>query len=423
LCCCPRAGLAGGKFTIYQPIPLYRKFTADHIFTGHQILSGNEVLITDQSGKVLDMVPTELAGDGIQYFKGMLSPGFINSHCHLELSHMRGVIPRHTGLVEFVQQVMGKRTASMEERLSAMQAAEQELYQTGTVAVGDICNTTDSIEVKKSSALRWHNFIEVSGFVGVVAQKRLDAIKDVAQAFLQSGSAQGVSLVPHAPYSVSEKLFQLLNEETAHQLISIHNQEAEAENELYKTKSGDFLKLYQNLGIDISAFQPTGKSSLQSWLPYFTQQQSIILVHNTFTNKNDLEFSQPQSLTAPKSFREQLPTSYCLCPNANLYIENKLPPIELLLKHDATIILGTDSYASNGQLNILEEIKTIQQENSFNIPTVNILQWATLNAATVFGWDDELGSFDTGKQPGIVHINELDGVNITQESVARRVKV
>ena len=306
MCCCLRAGLAGGKFTIYQPILLYRKFTADHIFTGHQILSGNEVLITDQSGKVLDMVPTELAGDGIQYFKGMLSPGFINSHCHLELSHMRGVIPRHTGLVEFVQQVMGKRTASKEERLSAMQAAEQELYQTGTVAVGDICNTTDSIEVKKSSALRWHNFIEVSGFVGVVAQKRLDAIKDVAQAFLQSGSAQRVTLVPHAPYSVSEKLFQLLNEETAHQLISIHNQEAEAENELYKTKSGDFLKLYQNLGIDISAFQPTGKSSLQSWLPYFTQQQSIILVHNTFTNKNDLEFSQPQSPTAPESFREQL---------------------------------------------------------------------------------------------------------------------
>ena len=417
MCCCLRAGLAGGKFTIYQPILLYRKFTADHIFTGHQILSGNEVLITDQSGKVLDMVPTELGGDGIQYFKGMLSPGFINSHCHLELSHMRGVIPRHTGLVEFVQQVMGKRTASMEERLSAMQAAEKELYQTGTVAVGDICNTADSIEVKNSSSLRWHNFIEVSGFVGAVAQKRLDAIKEVAQAFLQSGSAQGVSLVPHAPYSVSEKLFQLLNEETAHQLISIHNQEAEAENELYKTKSGDFLKLYQNMGIDISAFQPTGKSSLQSWLPYFTQQQSIILVHNSFTSEDDLVFSQ-----LPTANRK-LPTVFCLCPNANLYIENKLPPIELLLKHDATIILGTDSYASNSQLNMLEEIKTIQQKNSFIIPTANILQWATLNAATVFGWDDELGSFDTGKQPGIVHINELDGVNITQESVARRVKV
>ncbi|MEI6811133.1 MAG: amidohydrolase family protein, partial [Candidatus Nomurabacteria bacterium] len=113
----------------------------------------------------------------------------------------------------------------------------------------------------------------------------------------------------------------------------------------------------------------------------------------------------------------------CLCPNANLYIENKLPPIELLLKHDATIILGTDSYASNGQLNILEEIKTIQQENSFNIPTATILQWATLNAATVFGWDDELGSFDTGKQPGIVHIDGLDGVKTTKDSVARRVTV
>jgi cytosine/adenosine deaminase-related metal-dependent hydrolase len=419
LCCCPRAGLAGGKFTIYQPIPLYRKFTADHIFTGHEILSGNEVLITDQSGKVLDIVPNEQAGDGVRYFKGMLSPGFINSHCHLELSHMRGIIPRHTGLVEFVQQVMGKRTASAEERLLAMQATEQELYQTGTVAVGDICNTTDSIEIKKSSAMRWHNFIEVSGFVGAVAQKRLDAVKQVSASFLEAGLNQAVTLVPHAPYSVSEKLFQLLNEETAHQLISIHNQEAEAENELYKTKSGDFLKLYQNMGIDISAFQPTGKSSLQSWLPYFTHQQSIILVHNSFTSKDDLEFSQPQSPTANR----QLPTSYCLCPNANLYIENKLPPIDLLLKHDANIILGTDSYASNNQLNILEEIKIIQRESSGNIPTATILQWATLNAAKVFGWDDALGSFDRGKQPGIVHIDGLDGVDTTEDSVARRVKI
>ena len=399
---------AGGKFTLYQPIILYRKFTAAHIFTGHQLLDSNFVLITTAQGEVVSIVAKDDAGDDIEFLEGMLSPGFINAHCHLELSHLKNVIPAGTGLVQFVQQVITKRSPLDEAKLLAMHAAETEMYNSGIVAVGDICNTADTIYLKQKSKLHWHNFIEVSGFVGAAAMQRLDAAKVIAAMFMDG--AQKKSLSPHAPYSVSTILFEQLNIETNNQLITIHNQECAAEDELYQNKTGDFLSFYKNFGIDIASFEPTGKTSLQSWLPYFTNNQYIISVHNTFTSQADIAFAS------------QHPYLYfCLCINANKYIEQKIPPIDLLRKNTANIILGTDSYASNWQLNIVEEIKSIQQATSYSIPLQEILQWATINGALALQMEDVLGSFEKGKKPGVVLIQGLNGLHTTASSFASRI--
>ena len=91
---------------------------------------------------------------------------------------------------------------------------------------------------------------------------------------------------------------------------------------------------------------------------------------------------------------------YCLCINANLYIENKVPPIDLLMKHNCPIVLGTDSYSSNWQLSIAKEMEAIRQHFP-HIPDETILQWATSSGAKALGWDDELGSFDLGRKSGV----------------------
>ncbi len=372
----------------------YKKFSATQLFDGYNFLPTSTVLITSAKGEIIDTVTSEDAGDGVQYLQGILTPGLVNCHCHLELSHLKNTIPQKTGLVNFVQHVMSNRAASNEEKLAAMQSAENELYKTGIVAVGDICNTADTIPIKQHSKIHWHNFIEVSGFVEGAAQRRLQEMMDVASK-LPIDNCQ-LTIVPHAPYSVSKKLFELLNTLPNNNLISIHNQESEEENKLYKNKTGNFLELYKNFGIDISSFTASGKSSLQTWLPYFTNNQRIILVHNTFTSEEDLNF---QIAHCP------LPIVYCLCPNANLYIENALPPVDLLVENNCTIVLGTDSLASNTQLNMLEEIKTIQQYYP-KIELQTLLQWATSNGAAALQMKEKLGSFEKGKQPGIVLIEE-----------------
>ncbi|MEJ7611806.1 MAG: amidohydrolase family protein [Ferruginibacter sp.] len=282
-----------------------------------------------------------------------------------------------------------------------MEKAAEELFAGGTVAVGDICNTTDSVLLKQHSPLYWHNFIEISGFVTAGAEKRFDDAVQILNDFKANQSTNQpinqTTLSPHAPYSVSKKLFELINEATENKTVTIHNREAAAENDLYKNKEGDFLSLYKNLGIDIGSFNATGKSSFQSWLPYFTKGQKIISVHNTFTDQADLDFSNTREKNEVLFF--------CLCPNANLFIENRLPDIDMLVSNNCRIIIGTDSYASNNQLNMYEEIKTIQQYFP-QISLATLLQWATLNGAMALGIDDVYGSFEKGKRPGVVLIGD-----------------
>lgn len=378
------------------------------------------MLITDLTGTIVDLVSPSMAGDDVAIFEGLLTPGFVNTHCHLELSYLKHTIAEGTGLVVFVQQVMSSRAAAIEVKMQAMLKADTEMYQAGIVAVGDICNTADSIIIKQQSQLHWHNFIEVSGFTDATAPTRLNNMKPVFEAFKTAGNIGQTTFSPHAPYSVSKKLFQLLNHETAGQTITIHNQEAAAENELYQSKSGGFLSLYQNFGIDIAAFKPSGKSSFKSWLPYFGNKQSILSVHNSFTSPADITFYH-QQLSAQKP-----PLHFCICINANKYIEQKIPPINLLRNTGCNIVLGTDSYASNHQLNILEEIKTIQKESNYTITLEETLGWATLNGATALGLNNLLGSFEKGKKPGIVLIegltaSENGSLQTTHNSVASRI--
>ena len=384
-----------GKITLYQIIILYRKIKGTDIFNGYSFTGPDHVLIVSTAGVIEGILPGAEACEDAEFFDGIVCPGFINAHCHIELSHLKNRIPQHTGLVDFVQQVMKQRVATEGEKQDAMRSAEEELNNSGTMAVGDICNTIDSILLKNNSKLYWHNFIEVSGFVNAGAQKRFDDANKILKTFNLQLSTFNNALSPHAPYSVSQKLFEMIAATTQNKTITIHNQESPGEDELYKKKTGPFLELYQNFGIDISGFTPTGINSMQSWLPYFKKAHNILSVHNTFTQAEDILFAKKKILN------DRL--YYCLCPNANLFIENKLPPIELLMKHNCNIVLGTDSYASNTQLNIFEEIKTIQ--NNFpKIPLQTILQWATLNGARALGIENKYGSFEKGKMPGVVLI-------------------
>src|SRR6185312_8124097 len=120
----------------------YLKFNARHIFTDKELLDNNFVLITNEEGIVEDIIGKNDAGEDIQYFKGILSPGFVNCHCHLELSHMKGLIPEKTGLVDFVFKVVTERHFDDDEIFDAIAKAEDEMYANGIVAVGDICNNT-----------------------------------------------------------------------------------------------------------------------------------------------------------------------------------------------------------------------------------------------------------------------------------------
>jgi len=380
-----------------KPAMAYKKFQSEQLFTGYELLDRDQILITDQEGKIEGIVPAADAGDGIQHVDGILSPGFINCHCHLELSHLKNVIPPGTGLIEFLCSVVTKRNFDPQLIQEEIVKAEKEMYDNGIVAVGDIGNTADTAEVKSKSNIFWQNFVEVLSFTDEKAEENIKHFQSVLEALNKIRNPKSEirsSLVPHAPYSISPKTFKLINELTRDQIISMHNQEHPAEDELYKTGGGDYLRLFRIFGVNQSPFPVTGKSSIRSSLPYFNNGQTILLIHNTYMGEEDIVFAQDCAN------KNNLTLVFCFCPNANLYIENKLPPIDLFVKHDCLLVLGTDSYSSNWELSIAREIEAIKKHRP-EIPLTTILQWATINGAKALQWDDQLGSFEKGKKPGV----------------------
>jgi cytosine/adenosine deaminase-related metal-dependent hydrolase len=144
-------------------------------------------------------------------------------------------------------------------------------------------------------------------------------------------------------------------------------------------------------------------------VPLLSNKQDILLVHNTCTNLKDIYFL--------KRFDRSI--TWCFCPNANIYIENRLPKINLFVDQGFDLTIGTDSMASNHGLSILGEMQTIQ--NKFKaISTARLVEWATINGARFLGIDKEKGTLEPGKTPGLNLITGMDDLKLTPESKVKR---
>lgn len=386
---------------------MLKYLAADWIFPVNNLPIKNGAIAVDHDGEIKEIFTAdevEKLDVIVEKFIGAIVPGFINTHCHLELSHMLAQIPQRTGLVAFVQQIISSRQADAEKIDIAMRNADKQMFENGIVAVGDISNQIASKEIKQRSKIYYHTFVEAMGF----NPQRANVIMEYATGIKNEFTPLAASVVPHAPYSVSPQLFALINEaaEKEDALISIHNQETTNENDFFQDKSGGFLALYKFLGLDIEFFKPTGKTSLQSWLPYIKKQKTL-LVHNTVSSKADIIFA--------KQSHQDL--YWCLCPQANLYIENSLPDIDLLIDEEVKITLGTDSLASNKQLSILSEMKTLQQHK--NVSFEKLLQWATINGAEFLGLTSLFGSIEVGKKPGLNLIQLSEDFKIENDQVIK----
>lgn len=385
-------------------------FIADYVFPVFAAPIKNGVVTVDDDGKVISVanIPSpDAKSSDVQHLKGIICPGFVNTHCHLELSHLKNKIPPRGGLIDFIKNIRSLRDSEASVITEAAIKADQEMYDNGIVAVGDICNSNITIPIKKKSKLYYHSFVEAFGF----QPGRAEEVFNNALALLNEFKPAPSSITPHSPYSVSKELFRLIKKfsETGRNLLSIHNQESDEENKFFRYRLGAFLDLYAHFGMDISFFKSQARNSVQSMIPLLTTKQEILLVHNTCTNLKDIYFI--------KRFDRKV--NFCFCPAANLYIENKLPKVELFVDQGFNLALGTDSLASNAKLCILNEMR-ILQEKFPSLSTERLIQWATINGAKFLGIDDDRGTLEPGKTPGLNLITGLDDLNFTTDTKVRR---
>lgn len=397
-------------------------YSADIVFPVCNTPLKDGIVVMDNSGVVIDVfeniaflnnaLQIQIEPSVIEKFHGILTPGFINSHCHLELSHLKGRISKHNKLTGFIKELISvRKQGENEEVLDAIKSAEKNMFNDGIVAIGDISNTSITFPIKNESDLLYHTFIEVFDLSELNTEKTWNTAKELEGMLKSNNRNSKCSISPHSPYSVTPFLFQKINKNKA-SLISIHNQETESENILFETGSGDLKSFFEATGNNLVHIKANGKNSIQNYVPLLNNCDEIIFVHNTFSSDDDIQF-------AIKNVKKAW---WCFCPNANLYIENTLPEIERITKATENILIGTDSLASNDQLSILSELKIIT--NKFPQITLHqLLTWSTINGAKALKMDNELGTLEKGKKPGLVLIENVDLQNqkITESSKSKKV--
>lgn len=390
-----------------------RKIAATYIFTGTQPPIKNGILTINDDGTILEIDSQKYLTEqhGLEYYSGILVPGFVNAHCHLELSQLEGKIEEKTGIGGFVGQINQLRNLDFGDQEKIMQLADRKMWAAGISVVGDISNSALSVEIKLKSRIFYHTFIESFGFHPSRAERAFDYALFVQQQFTNRNLQS--SVVPHSPYSVSPPLFEKIakNAVEENSLVCMHNQESEGETEFFTSGTGAIAThISENLGIDTSHWKPTGQSSLVSVLKYLSAKNTLLLVHNTFTTQADIDVLLKQ--------RTRENTFFVLCPNSNLYIENQLPPVELFRQNNLNICLGTDSLASNHQLSVLVEMITLQK-NFPNIQTEELVNWACFNGARALQVENRFGSFEPGKKPGVNLISGIDFKNMKFTKISK----
>jgi cytosine/adenosine deaminase-related metal-dependent hydrolase len=390
-----------------------RKISADYIYPVSSAPIKEGVVVVNENGKIIKIANrTDFDVNEIEIHQGVIVPGFVNTHCHLELSHMKGKVDTGTGLIPFITGVVTQRDASPEVISEAIAVAEQEMINGGIVAVGDISNVVDTFAQKAQGNLRYYTFVEFFDFLqDQNAQVEFDKYKAVFDQ-LETPNGSQKTCVPHAPYSVSKRLFELVNAANPNQAnmtISIHNEETPPENELFLSKSGGFIDFYGSFGVELDQFEATGKTSIHYAIEHMNPNHRTLFVHNTLTTAEDI--------AAANAWSDKV--YWATCANANLYIENRLPNYQLFIDANAKMTIGTDSLTSNWQLSVLEEMKTIARFQSY-VSFEMLLKWATLNGAEALGFDDDLGSIEVGKKPGLNLLNLDASFSLNNETEVKK---
>lgn len=332
---------------------------------------------------------------GVEFYSGILMPGMINAHCHLELSYLCGAIAEGTGFAGFAREIGCVRgNYTEEQRVHAAAIADARMWEEGIEAVVDIANDELIMPLKEQSPITYHTLFELFGLNTTSL--------DEHRAMVARHSAS--SLTPHSTYSVQDAPFRdICSHGTSP--ISLHFLESDAETELYRHR-GALYEWYERMGwtCDFLKYGMPAERVVES----IDAERRVMLVHNCEATPIDV-------MMLDAHFHNGV--TWVLCPESNRYISTLRPPVDMLRSMGATIALGTDSLASARTLSMVDNMRLLD-----DVPLAELLVWATEGGARAMGKEEQLGRFEVGKITGIVLLEGVDmqRMTLTDNSRTRR---
>jgi cytosine/adenosine deaminase-related metal-dependent hydrolase len=337
-----------------------------------------------------------------------LMPGLVNAHTHLELSYLAGAVPRASHFTDWIRQVMALRRAQPDPEAGPILAAARDaisaLQASGVAAVGDVSNTLVTVPLLNEAPLAAAVFFEVLRFRGreaeAAVQEAMHRLRGVAP-----GPHVRIWPAPHAPYSVSPRLFAAIREWLARDLTartSVHLGESVQETELLQCGSGPFRDLLQDLGAWDAEWTPPGCGPVEylDRLQFLTPR--TLAVHGVQMDTRDLARLARTGATL------------VTCPRSNRHVGAGDPPIARFYDSGVPVAIGTDSRASAPDLGVFAELAAMHALAPV-VPPSRLLESATLVGARALGCGGRLGSIESGKDAALIAVEVPPGVEDVEE--------
>jgi cytosine/adenosine deaminase-related metal-dependent hydrolase len=361
----------------------------------------NGAIVLDAQGRVLAVGPSsalKAAYPGVVFRseRGVLLPGLVNAHVHLELSALRGETRSGGGFGPWVTSMMEKRERILPEQdADAIESGVSELLRAGTVALGEVTNTLASVDALASAPLIGRVFHEVFGMRRETAQVMRRMAEQAKEARGTFPSNLSYALAPHTLYSLHPESARELVAARGHERTSLHLSEHAAERAFLHDGSGPFADFLRARNVGPADWDPPGLSPVHYADQLGLLSPALLAVHLCATTKDELALVKERG------------AQVVLCPRSNLFIELKLPPLFDMLALGIEPALGTDSLASNTTLDVLAEACALHDRFP-QLPAAMFISMATWFGARALGLSDRVGALALGLAPGLLVVDLAD---------------
>lgn len=380
------------------------RFYAKYVYTleSKEPVRDGYVDFDPSDGRILSVGAGTDIPEGAKILDGAIAPGFVNAHCHVELSYMKGLFKRGTGMAGFIDQINRLRNvAPLSERLEDIQTQMDIMWKSGVSAIADISNCEESFAIKAASPIYTRTFLEVFGTEPADCEAVMSSARELCRRAEECGI--DAAPTPHACYTMSPELLEAASREALNAgFLSYHSEETPEEEEMISSGSGRLWDNRKSAGM--STPPVTGGTSLEYFLDILGKispekiKSNVLLVHEVCMTSDG---AAKAAAKIPKLF-------VALCPRSNIYIHNALPPVQMLrAQKGVRLAIGTDSLSSNDSLDMVSEMLCLQ-ENFEDLSLGELLTWCCRGGAEFLGKEDQLGTITPGKHPGLVFIDHLD---------------
>jgi cytosine/adenosine deaminase-related metal-dependent hydrolase len=316
-----------------------------------------------------------------------LAPGFVNAHCHLDLSHLARQLPTGLSFTEWIDCIIEGRKVPAQQVSAAIEAACDELLASGTTSVIDVSVDGASYTPLQRRGISGAVCLEALGIDGSkadAAMERVDAvvrqIEGEAEKFYATGATHGsplrIGFSPHAPYSTSGELYQHMFGRAVGEgrVLTTHVAETLDEQQFFRIAQGPIRDFYERRKIALAGFTGYDQSPITEilwewfapWLSVEQANSRLVLVHCNYPQGPDLDHLA------------RFKPSIVYCPRSHAYFGHEEYPLADLLKTGANLCLGTDSLASNDSLSMLDELRAARAAHPA-LDSATLFKMATIN--------------------------------------------